>query len=391
MMSRHNTPHGRKHKSNSRIHHRKNLNEPHLDLVSQKSFHRSHQSRHRNITVCDGCHRPYIDSFYYQCEECQDYELCYFCAHQNVTTGFHTIDHRMLLLSNKTMPIIDIHELEFGKELGHGAFGIAYKAYWPSRKLTVACKVITVPVDIFTHTREKSFFKEVAAYSQLVDPNILKIYGYSQRLLENGTREYVLVMEFMDKGSLNSLLYKTKEKLSLRKKLSLACDVASGMKKIHDYRMIHRDIRPDNILVKENYTAKIGDMGIARAMDSNQPLTVIGCIPYMPLEFYTGTYDQKLDIFTFGLTLNELFTEISHNNKNRRISITKQSPVFRHLIAECINDDPKRRPIANNIVIRLQRFRNALNKLIKRTKEYPALSEERKNQILIDLYKKTHW
>ncbi|CAF1496835.1 unnamed protein product [Rotaria sp. Silwood1] len=88
----------------------------------------------------------------------------------------------------------------------------------------------------------------------------------------------------------------------------MVMNIASGMRKIHEHRMIHRDIRPDNILVNENYVAEIGDMGIARVIDPLNHHTQIGCASYMPPEFYHGTYDQKLDIFTFGLTLNELFT-----------------------------------------------------------------------------------
>ncbi|CAF5126744.1 unnamed protein product [Rotaria sp. Silwood1] len=88
----------------------------------------------------------------------------------------------------------------------------------------------------------------------------------------------------------------------------MVMNIASGMRRIHEHRMIHRDIRPDNILVNENYVAKIGDIRIARVIDPLNQQTQIGCAPYMLPEFYRGTYDQKLDIFTFGLTLNELFT-----------------------------------------------------------------------------------
>ncbi|CAF1535276.1 unnamed protein product, partial [Didymodactylos carnosus] len=249
--------------------------------------HHHHEQQMKDMTICDGCNRQNIDSFYYQCEHCQDYELCYKCRSRSVTTKFHTNTHRMIFLSDKIMPSIDINELEFKRELGRGAFGIAYKAYWPSRNRTVACKVITVPVDIFTNDKEKSFFKEISAYSQISGHYILKTYGYSQKILENGNREYVLVMEYMDKGSLTSLIHEKKEKLTFRKKLLIACNIASGMRKIHDHQMIHRDIRPDNILIKQGYTAKIGDMGIARIMSRSKQHTVIGYEPYMPLEFYT--------------------------------------------------------------------------------------------------------
>ncbi|CAF5103585.1 unnamed protein product, partial [Rotaria sp. Silwood1] len=57
----------------------------------------------------------------------------------------------------------------------------------------------------------------------------------------------------------------------------MVMNIASGMRKIHEHRMIHRDIRPDNILVNENYVAEIGDMGIARVIDPLNHHTQIGC------------------------------------------------------------------------------------------------------------------
>lgn len=228
----------------------------------------------------------------------------------------------------------------------------------------MACKVIAVSPG--KDGLEKSFLKELSAYTELSGPYILKTYGYGIRALPNGMKKYTLVMEFMSRGSLAHLL-KQKEKLSLRRKIHMACHIASGMRKIHSHSMIHRDIRPDNILVTQDYIAKIGDMGIARVWMPDAALTLIGYRPYMPLEFfYLKKYDQSLDVFTFGLTLNELFTETQHHfdEITRRIKLTCDSPVLSDLINRCIHVIPSQRPSALEIETTLYMYKHAVEKYI---------------------------
>ena len=144
--------------------------------------------------------------------------------------------------------------------------GQVYKAKWLSKNREVACKMIRVT----PHQRhlEESFRKELAAYAELSGAYILKTFGYGDRMLGNGAKECFLITELMHRSSLADVIHHRGEKISLRRKLSMACHVASGMRKLHAHTMIHRDIRPDNILVSNNFTAKIGDMGIAHIFNS---------------------------------------------------------------------------------------------------------------------------
>jgi len=123
-----------------------------------------------------------------------------------------------------------------------------------------------------------------------------------------------------------SFLRDHRHKVFLRRRLTMTRQIASGMKRIH------RDIRPDNILVTNDIEAKISDMGIARELDPFCQHTQIGCIDYMPPEFFRCSFDNKLDIFTYGLTINFLFTEILHRIRKRQhdsnIVITQESPIF---------------------------------------------------------------
>ncbi len=197
----------------------------------------------------------------------------------------------------------------------------------------------------------------------------------------------------MSRGSLTNLL-KQEKKISLRRKLEMACHIASGMRKLHARHMIHRDIRPDNILVNENYITKIGDMGIARVMEENNQLTLIGCEPYMPPEFITGKYDQSLDIFTFGLTLNYLFTEKQHQAIKfiiTKVKLVEESPIFSELIARCIHDYPSQRPSAVEIEATLQAYKRGFDKLVLfENPQYIQLSTEDKNKVFLKFYEVFH-
>jgi serine/threonine protein kinase len=256
----------------------------------------------------------------------------------------------------------------------------------------VACKVLTVPPD--KQHLEKSFLRELAAYNEVSGAYILKLYGFTiQTNATNGTRKCLLIMEFMSRGSLTNVIKKEK-KLSLRRKLNMACHIASGMRKLHARHIIHRDIRPDNILVNENYVAKIGDMGIARVMEENNHLTIIGCGHYMPPEFITGKYDQSLDVFTFGLTLNYLFTEKQHQSIQliiTKVKLAENSPIFSELIARCIHDDPSQRPSAVEIEVTLQAYKRGFDKLVlSENPQYIQLSTEHKNEVFLKFYELIH-
>ncbi len=264
--------------------------------------------------------------------------------------------------------------------------GTVYKAKWLSKNRQVACKIINVRPE--NEHLEKSFRKELAAYAELSSPYILKIYGYNVQELSNGIRQCMLVMEFMPRGSLSSVL-RQKEKIPLRRKLEMACQIASGMRKLHAHCMIHRDIRPDNILVTQDYTAKIGDMGLARVWLPEENLTLIGCLSYMPLDFYTRKYNQSLDIYTFGLTINELFTEQRHQYDpvTRFIKLTSHSSVFGDLIDRCIHNEPSQRPSAIEIETTLRMYKRAIEKnIVEQNIKYGNMSMEDKNLTFIRIY-----
>ena len=229
---------------------------------------------------------------------------------------------------------------------------------------------------------QESYLQELNAYRELKGVNILKMFGHCVEKL-NLTYNLMIITEYMSRGSLATLLQNEPD-LTYRRRLQISSDIACGMARIHEHEFIHRDIRPDNILVADDYTAKIGDMGIAKIIENNKN-TLIGCRPYMPPEFYTGKYDQKLDVFTFGLTLNELYGGSHHFNHPIRLKVP--APVALKLINQCVNHDPTKRPNSNKIKRTIKLYRRVIDESFQKYyPNYKELSQKKKNDVFIKLY-----
>lgn len=128
-------------------------------------------------------------------------------------------------------------------------------------------------------------------------------------------------------------------------------------------------------------------MGIAKVYDKNaRNHTLIGCRIYMPPEFATGSYSKKLDIYTFGLTLNELYGgrhEI--DERKRKIVITKKTPVFFDLVQKCIDDKPEKRPEARQLENILRNYEDKISEAIDR-ESYKQLNGRERNDLFIKIY-----
>ncbi|CAF1216043.1 unnamed protein product, partial [Didymodactylos carnosus] len=256
-----------------------------------------------------------------------------------------------------------------------------YEATWVSKKLRVACKVFRVRKQGGSGLLQ-SFKRELNAYREVSGAYILKIYGYAVETISRLEDKCYLVMEYMAKGSLACMM--EKEKISYFRKVKYALHVARGMHKLHQHNLIHRDIRPANILVDEHQVAKIGDMGITREVSANHQHTMVGYNPYMPPEFYLGRYSQKLDVYTFGLTLNEFFTEANAqlDITGSTVKLQNLSPILNDFILRCINYDPNQRPTSficqKTLALYVKCFTETIN---KKHRDYDKSSTEKRNSI----------
>lgn len=234
----------------------------------------------------------------------------------------------------------------------------------------------------------RSFCRELKAYIELSGGYILKSYAYAMKE-QSEQKVCMLLMEYMKRGTLVDVL-SSNEKLSLYQKLNIARQIASGMAKIHNHGMVHRDIRPDNILINEYYTAKIGDMGITCVLEPRNPDNNVGCGLFMPPEFYTGEYNEKLDVFTYGLTLNRLFTEVEHEYRPRGAQLMvlrQESPIFGDLIKRCIETHPDDRPTSKEIEITMILFSQAFyESCLKNHRDYYRLPVKEQDARFLKFY-----
>ncbi len=152
----------------------------------------------------------------------------------------------------------------------------------------------------------RRFQREAIAASSLSHPNIVEVYDVGE---DNGV--YFIVMEYIDGKTLKSLI-KKRGHLTLPEVVDIMLQLTSGLACAHDSYIIHRDIKPQNIMILEDGMVKITDFGIAMALNSNeltQTNSVMGSVHYLPPEQANGNGATiKSDIYSLGILMYELLT-----------------------------------------------------------------------------------
>ncbi len=195
-------------------------------------------------------------------------------------------------------------------ELGQGAMGTVYKARDPMLDRVVAIKTISLnlPKDEVAEY-EARFYQEAKAAGQLSHPNIVTIYdiGKSEDLA-------YMAMEFLEGRELRDLLA-SNTSIPIDQALDIGAQVADGLYYAHERQVVHRDVKPGNVMVLSNGLIKITDFGIAR-MRNNEVKTMTGMIlgspKYMSPEQVAGKRaDHRSDIFSVGVVIYEMLTGAS--------------------------------------------------------------------------------
>src|SRR5262245_680861 len=188
--------------------------------------------------------------------------------------------------------------------IGKGGIGLVYKAMDPVIGRPVAIKVMTAALSADLELL-KRFQREAQSAGMLQHPNILTVY----ELGDFGGNPY-MVMEFIEGDSLQNII-DARRKIVLEEKLGLIVQVCNGLYYAHERQIVHRDIKPGNIMVSKDRVAKIVDFGLARiGMDNLTRIgQVMGSINYMSPEQINGeTVDHRTDIFATGVVLYQLLT-----------------------------------------------------------------------------------
>lgn len=196
------------------------------------------------------------------------------------------------------------YELE--EKIGSGGMAIVYKARCHLLKRHVAVKVLR-PELVEDEEFVARFKRESQAAASLSHPNIVNIYDVGE---ENGI--YYIVMEYV-KGKTLKEYIREKGKLDWEEAVRIAIQICSALKHAHKNGIIHRDIKPQNILVSEDGTVKVTDFGIARAVTSATVTmagaNVMGSVHYFsPEQARGGHVDAKSDLYSLGIVLYEMVT-----------------------------------------------------------------------------------
>ncbi|CAG2060256.1 unnamed protein product, partial [Timema podura] len=229
---------------------------------------------------------------------------------------------RSFRVEPKIQRIFRASDLVKGELLGKGFFGQVYKVtHRDTSEIMVLKELYRVDDEA-----QKNFLKEVAVLRSLHHNNVLRFIGvlYKDKTLH-------LVTEFITGGTLKDLVHDLTEPLPWEQRVNFAKNIASGMAYLHSMNIIHRDLNSHNCLVREDKTVVVADFGLARIISQNNSsnmnaerrryggrryerkkrYTVVGNPYWMAPEMMKGNkYDEKVDIFSFGIVLCEIIGRV---------------------------------------------------------------------------------
>ncbi|MBQ8193118.1 MAG: Stk1 family PASTA domain-containing Ser/Thr kinase [Bacilli bacterium] len=245
---------------------------------------------------------------------------------------------------------------EIIKTIGEGGMANVYLANDSILERNVAIKVLRG--DLSNDEKFiRRFKREALSVSNLSHPNIVEVYDVGE---EEGN--YYIVMEYIEGKTLKQLLQK-RGALTLTEVIDIMSQLSDGLSHAHEAYIIHRDIKPQNIMIQDNGLIKITDFGIAMALNSTQLTqtnSVMGSVHYLPPEQANGKGSTiKSDIYSLGILMYELLTgvvpfkgdnavEIALKHMKEKVpSIRKQNPTIpqsiENIVLKATAKNPKNR------------------------------------------------
>jgi eukaryotic-like serine/threonine-protein kinase len=186
--------------------------------------------------------------------------------------------------------------------IDEGGWGVVYKGVHESLNLPVAIKMMKHCMAMDKGFARK-FENEAHVIARLNHPNIVRVYD-----IEYLYRTIFIVMEYLSGQSLKDML-KNKPGLAFPQAMNLLIQVAEGLEYAHQEGIIHQDIKPDNLFVRDNDRVKIVDFGLACPAGAGDELDLAGTPYYMAPEQIEGdSVDERTDIYSMGITSFEIFT-----------------------------------------------------------------------------------
>ncbi len=265
---------------------------------------------------------------------------------------------------------IDFRKVEIVKMIGRGAMGEVYRAVYCDTPVAVK----RIPEHELTQETIDSFVEECILMQALRHPNVVQMLGVAW---DSSTAMVACLVELMPRGSLRSVLQDDSLLLTWEDpKTKFAADIARGMSYLHEKKIVHRDLKTDNILCTSAFTCKVSDFGTSKVV-RQQLRTQVGTPFWRAPEILRAeAYDTKADVYSFALVMLELdlernpfkflsrseTMELPHKiaRENYRMPIPDSVPdEIKTLIEKCWAPDPKDRPSFVLVLRELQLLQKA--------------------------------
>ena len=243
---------------------------------------------------------------------------------------------------------------EILERIGSGGMSVVYKAQCHTLNRLVAIKVLKEEF-VFDENFVGKFKMEAQAAARLSHPNIVSVYD----VVDEDVLHYI-VMELIEGITLKNYIEK-KGHLESKEAIGIAIQVAQGIGAAHEQHIIHRDIKPQNMIISRDGKVKVADFGIARAVSTQtMNATAVGSVHYISPEQAKGGYcDERSDIYSFGITMYEMVTgKVPFEGDNTitvalahleepvtppRMYVPEVSQALEQIILKCTQKRPERR------------------------------------------------
>jgi hypothetical protein len=219
---------------------------------------------------------------------------------------------------------------ELDRRLGHGGMATVFQAHDRKLDREVAIKLLADNLAGDDDVRRR-FSREARLAARLEHPNVVQVFDVA----DDDERPYI-VMEYVDGGTVADRLERRRRSLATNEAVQLLCQLCEGLGHAHARKLVHRDIKPQNLLLRESDGClKITDFGIARAVEETTRLTragkVIGTDRYMaPEQLADGEITPAVDVYACGVVANELLPE-------------ERAPELREIVERCLRAEPNDR------------------------------------------------
>jgi serine/threonine protein kinase len=256
--------------------------------------------------------------------------------------------------------IIPYSQLTFGRKLGNGGFGEVFLGEW--RHTEVAIKKLRMK-DMSPEILA-AFKNEAGIMARLNSPHTVRLYGITL------SPEYTLVMEYLPKGSLYDVL-RTEKALPWSTRSQIALDMSIGLAFLHTENILHQDLNSLNVLLDNQYRAKLADFGLSKiklesSRTTSVPVQSVGTLPWRAPELLErgSKYNAACDMYRLGMTLWELssgklpFADAQDSDQivawvlqGKQETIPTETPEYLKVTIEaCWSQVPSRRPTATQVV-----------------------------------------